>query len=70
MSEHEALLRFHDWCAAWHGKAETPRLWRRRCVMHPQRSPLTKVLVRSGSCLGAGSMLRHRPFTYRIVKEI
>jgi hypothetical protein len=25
MSEHEALLRFHDWCAAWHGKAETRR---------------------------------------------
>jgi hypothetical protein len=24
MSEHEALLRFHDWCAAWHG-TETRR---------------------------------------------
>jgi len=36
MSEHEALLRFHDWCAAWHGKAETRWLWPCRCVMHPQ----------------------------------
>ena len=70
MSEHEALLRFHDWCAAWHGKAETRRLWRCRCVMHPQRSPLIEVLVRSGSCAEAGSILRHRPLTYRIVKEI
>jgi hypothetical protein len=70
MSEHEALLRFHDWCAAWHGKAETFRLWRRRCVMHPQRSPLIKVLVRSGSCAEAGSILRHRPLAHCIVKEI
>jgi hypothetical protein len=70
MSEHEALLRFHDWCAAWHGKAETRRLGRCRCVMHPQGSPLTEVLVRSGSCAEAGSILRHRPLTYRIVEEI
>ena len=28
MSEHEALARFHDWCAARHRKAETRRLWR------------------------------------------
>ena len=40
MSEHEALLRFHDGCAAWHGKAETRRLGRCRCVMHRQCSPL------------------------------
>jgi hypothetical protein len=70
MSEHEAVLHLHDWCAAWHGKAETRRLWRCRCVMHPQHSPLIQVLVRSGSCAEAGSILRHRPFTYRIVKEI
>jgi hypothetical protein len=70
MSEHEALFRFHDRCAARHRKAETRRLWRCRCVMHPQRSPLIKVLVRSGSCAEAGSTLRHRPLTYRIVKEI
>jgi hypothetical protein len=33
MSEHEALLRFHHWCATWHGKVETRRLWRCRWVM-------------------------------------
>jgi hypothetical protein len=70
MSEPEALARFHDWCAAGHRKAETRQLWRSRCMMHPQRSPLTKVLIRSGSCAEAGSLLRHRPLTYRIVKEI
>jgi hypothetical protein len=70
MSEHEALLRFHDWCAAWHGKAQICRLWRCRCVMHPQRSPLINVLVRSGSCAEAGSTPQHEPLTYRIVKEI
>ena len=70
MSEHEALLRFHDWCAAWHGKAETRRLWSCRCVMHARRSPLTNVLVRSGSCAEGGSRLRHPPLTYRIVEEI
>ena len=70
MSEHEALLRFHDWCAAWHRKAETRRLWRRRCVMHAQRSPLTKVLIRSGFCAEGGFILRHRPLTIRIVEEI
>jgi hypothetical protein len=70
MSEHEAVLHLHDWCAAWHGKAETRRLWRCRCVMHPQHSPLIQVLVRSGFCAEVGSILRHRPFTYRIVKEI
>ena len=70
MSEHEALLRLHDWCAAWHGKAETGRLWRRRCVMNAQRSPLTNVLIRSGSYAEAVFRLRHRPLTYRIVKEI
>ena len=70
MSEHEALLRFHDWCAAWQGKAQTRRLGRCRWVMHPQRSPLTEVLVRSGSCAEAGSLLQHGPLTYRIVKEI
>jgi hypothetical protein len=70
MSEHEALLRFHDSCAAWHGKAETRRLWRRRCVMHARRSPLTNVLIRSGSCAEGGFILRHRPLTNRIAKEI
>ena len=70
MSEHEALLRFHDWCAAWHGKAQTRRLWRCRWVMHAQRLPLTTVLVRSGSCAEGGSRLRHPPLTYRIVEEI
>jgi hypothetical protein len=70
MSEHEALKRFHDRCAARHRKAETRRLWRRRCVMHAQRSPLTNVLIRSGSYAEAGFILRHRPLTHRVVKEI
>ena len=70
MSEHQALLRVHDWCATWHGKGETRRLWRCRCVMQPQYSPLIEVLVRSGSCAEAGSILRHPLLTYRIVKEI
>jgi hypothetical protein len=50
MSKHEALARFHDWCAAGHCKAETRRLWRSRCVTHAERSPLTNILIRSGSC--------------------
>ena len=70
MSKHEAQARFHDWCAARHHKAETRRLLRSRCVMHAQRSPLTTVLIRSGSGAEGGSILRHRPLTYRIVKEI
>ena len=70
MSEHEGQAGFHDRCAARHHKAETPRLWRCRFVMHPQRSPLINVLVRSGSCAEAGSTLQHEPLTYRIVKEI
>jgi hypothetical protein len=70
VSEHEALTRFHDRCAPRHRKAETRRLWRRRCVMHAQRSPLTNVLIRSGSYAEAGFILRRRPLTHRIVKEI
>jgi hypothetical protein len=70
MSEHEALARFHDWYAARRRKAETRWLWRRRCVMHAQRSPLTKVLIRSASCAEGEFILRHRPLTNRIVKEI
>jgi hypothetical protein len=70
MSEHEAQAPFHDWCAAQHRKAETRRLLRSRCVMHAQRSPLTTVLIRSGSGAEGGSILRHGPLTYRIVKEI
>ena len=70
MSGDEALTRFYYWCAARHRKAETRRLWRRRCVMHAQRLPLTTVLIRSGSCAEGGSRLRHPPLTYRIVEEI
>ena len=70
MSEDEALTRFHYWCAARHTKAETRRLWRSRWVMHAQRSPLTSVLIRSGACAKGGFIFRHRPLTYRIVKEI
>jgi hypothetical protein len=46
MSEHEALARFHYECAARHHKVEIRRLWRSRCMMHAQRSPLTNVLIR------------------------
>ena len=70
MSEHEGQAGFHDRCAARHHKAETRRLWRRRCVMHAQQSPLTNVLIRSGSYAEAGFILRHRPLTHRVVKEI
>jgi hypothetical protein len=63
MSEHEASVRFHR-------NVETRRLWRSRCMMHAQRSPLTNVLIRIRLLRQAGSILRHRPLTYRIVKEI
>jgi hypothetical protein len=46
MSEHLELARFHDWCAARHRIVEPRRLWRRRCMMHGQRSPLTNVRIR------------------------
>ena len=70
MSKREALARFHTWCAAGYRKAETRRLWSSGCVMSTQRSPLTNVLVKSGSCAEAGSILRHRPLAHCIVKEI
>jgi hypothetical protein len=71
MNEHETLTRFHYRCAARHRKEETtPALARRRCVMHAQRSTLTNVLIRSRSCAERGFLLRHRPLTNRIVKEI
>jgi hypothetical protein len=69
MSEHEALTRFHYWRAARHRKAETRPRWR-RCVMHAQRSPFTKALIRSRSRAEGGFILRHRPLTNCIVKEI
>ena len=70
MNEHEAQARFHDCGAARHRKVETRRLWHSRCVMHAQRSPLTNVLIRIRLLRQAGWILRHRPLTYRIVKEI
>jgi hypothetical protein len=70
MSKHEALARFHYGCAARHHKVEIRRLWRSRCMMHAQRSPLTNVLIRIRLFRQAGSILRHRQLTYRIVKEI
>ena len=70
MSEHEPQARFHDRCAAQHRKAEIRRLWRSRCMMHTQRSPLTNILIRIRLLRRAGLILRHRPLTYRIVKEI
>ena len=70
MSKHEAQARFHDWCAARHRKAETRRLWRSRWLMDAQRSLLTEVLISIRLLRQAGSILRHRPSTYRIVKEI
>ena len=70
MSEHEALTRFHDRCAPRHRKAETRRLWRSRCMMHAQRSPLTNVPIGIRLLRQAGLILRHRPLTHRVVKEI
>ena len=70
MSEHEALARFHYGCAARHHKVEIRRLWRSRCMMHTQRPPLTNILIRIRLLRRAGSILRHRPLTYRIVKEM
>ena len=69
MSEHEALARFHYGCAARHNKVEIRRLWRSRCMMYAQRSPLTNVLIWIRLLRQAGSILRHQPLTYRIVKE-
>jgi hypothetical protein len=69
MSEHEALARFRYWCAARHRKVQTCRLRRSRGMIDAQRSRLTTVLIRSGSRPEAGSILRHRSLTYRIVKE-
>jgi hypothetical protein len=46
MSEHEALARFHYGCAARYHKVEIRRLWRSRCMMQAQRSPLTNILIR------------------------
>ena len=45
MSEQESLARFHV-CAARHRIVETRRLWRPRCMIHAQRSPLTNVRIR------------------------
>ena len=70
MSEHEALARFHYGCAARYHKVEIRRLWRSRCMMHAQRSPLTNILIRIWLLRRAGSILRHRPLTHRVVKEI
>ena len=70
MSKHEAQARFHYGCAARHHKVEIRRLWRSRCMMDAQRSPLTHVLISIRLLRQAGSILRHRPSTYRIVKEI
>jgi hypothetical protein len=46
MSEQEALARFHYGCATRHHKVEIRRLWRSRCMMRAQRSPLTNILIR------------------------
>ena len=70
MSEHEAQARLHYWSAARHRKVETRWLWRSRCMMHAQRSPLTNVLIKIRLLRQAGSILRHRPLIYLIVKEI
>jgi hypothetical protein len=67
----EAQARFHHWCDARRRRqAETSRLLRSRCMMHAQRSPLTNVPIGIRLLRQAGSILRHRPLTYRIVKEI
>jgi hypothetical protein len=70
MSKYEAQARFHHWCDARRRQVETRRLWHSRWVMHAQRSPLTNVPIGIRLLRQAGSILRHRPLTYRIVKEI
>jgi hypothetical protein len=70
MSKYEAQAHFHHWCDARHRQVETSRLLRSRCMMHAQRSPLTNVPIGIRLLRQAGSILRHRPLTYRIVKEI
>ena len=70
MSEHEALTPFHDWRAARHRKAETRRRWRSRCMMHPQRSRLTNVLIRIRLLRRSGICTSGPALTSRIVKEI
>jgi hypothetical protein len=66
MSEHEALARFHYGCAARHHKVEIRRLWRSRCMMHAQRSPLTNILIRIRLLRRSRiyTSLRHRPLAY------
>jgi hypothetical protein len=70
MSEREAQARFHDWCAARHTKAETPRLWRSRCMMHAPRSPLATVLIRIRLVRRSGIYTSAAAVNLRIVKEI
>jgi hypothetical protein len=70
MSEHQELARFHDWCAARHRRAETHRLWRSRCMMHAQRSPLTNVLIRIRLLWRSRSYTSAPAVDLHIVKEI
>ena len=68
MSEHEALARFHNWCAARHRKVETRRFLRSRCIMHAQGSPLTNLRIRLSS--RSGIYTSAPAVDLRIVKEI
>ena len=83
MSEREAPVRFHDWRAARDRKAATRCRWRSRCI-RIVAVPVSIGLAGPGaggrhvtfytaspirSCAEPGSILRHRPLTYRIVKE-
>jgi hypothetical protein len=70
MSKYEAQARFHHWCDARRRQVETSRLLRSRCMMRAQRSHLTNVPIGIRLLRQAGSILLHRPLTYRIVKEI
>ena len=70
MSEHQVRVCFHDWCAARRRQVDASWLLRSRCMMHAQRSLLTNVPIGIRLLRQAGSILRHRPLTYLIVKEI
>ena len=70
MSEHEALARFHYGCAARHHKVEIRRLWRSRCMMHAQRSPLTNILIRRRLLRRSRIYTSASAVGLRMVKEI
>jgi hypothetical protein len=70
MSEHQELARFHHWCGGRHRRAETRRLWRARCMIDAQRSPVTNVLLRIRLLRRSRIYTSAPAVDLRIVKEI